>query len=143
MKAQYCGLVTLVDTWFGKFMAKLDELGLAENTAVFFISDHGTNFCDNPRNVIGKPANAMYPGVMNLPLLIRLPDETSAGHLNDALVYNLDVTATIYDLAGLHSNQGIDGQSLIPLLTGTLDFDEYRRANTGDIRFELRPELQK
>lgn len=118
VEAQYCGLVTLVDTWFGKFIAKLDELGLAENTAVFFISDHGTNFCDNPRNVIGKPANAMYPGVAHLPLLIRLPDETGAGQVNDALVYNLDLTATIYDLTGLYSDQGIDGQSLTPLLTG-------------------------
>jgi len=118
VEAQYCGLVTLVDTWFGKFMAKLDELGLAENTAVFFISDHGTNFCDNPRNVIGKPANATYPGVMHLPLLIRLPDETGAGQANNALVYNIDLTATIYALAGLHSDQGIDGQNLIPLLTG-------------------------
>ena len=118
VEAQYCGLVTLVDAWFGKFMAKLDELGLSENTAVFFISDHGTNFCDNPRNVIGKPANAMYPGVMHLPLLIRLPDETGAGQVNDALVYNLDLTATIYALAGLNSDQGIDGKSLMLLLTG-------------------------
>jgi arylsulfatase A-like enzyme len=118
VEAQYSGLVTLVDTWFGKFMAKLDELGLSEKTAVFFISDHGTNFCDNPRNIIGKPANAMYPGVMHLPLLVRLPDETGAGQVNDALIYNLDITATIYELAGLHSDQGIDGQSLTPLLTG-------------------------
>ena len=118
VQAQYCGLVTLVDTWFGKFIAKLDELGLSKNTAVFFISDHGTNFCDNPRNVIGKPANAMYPGVMHLPLLIRLPDETVSGQVNDMLVYNIDLTATVYELAGLHSNQGIGGESLMSLLTG-------------------------
>jgi len=118
VEAQYCGLTTLVDTWFGKLIDKLDALGLSENTAVFFISDHGTNFCDNPRNVIGKPANAMYPGVVHLPLLVRLPDERNAGRVEGALVYNMDLTASLYDLAGLHSDQGIDGQSLMPLLTG-------------------------
>ena len=40
--AQYCGLVTLFDTWLGKFLGKLEELGLAENTALLFVSDHGT-----------------------------------------------------------------------------------------------------
>ncbi len=118
VRAQYCGLVTLVDTWFGKFIGKLDELGLSENTVVFFTSDHGTNFCDNPRNVIGKPENAMYPGVAHLPLLARLPDESNAGETCDELVYDIDLTATVYDMAGTESNQGIDGQSLMPLLRG-------------------------
>jgi len=118
VKAQYAGLVTLVDTWFGKFIAKLDALGLGANTAVFFISDHGTNFCENPRNVIGKPEDSMYPGVMQLPFLVRLPGGQCAGQTNDDLVYDIDLTATVYDLAGIHSEQGLDGQSLMPLLGG-------------------------
>ena len=116
--AQYSGLVSLVDAWFGHLMDKLDALGLAENTYVFFISDHGTNFTDNANGVIGKPANAMYPGVMHLPLLVRQPDEAGAGSTRDELVYNLDLTTTVYDLAGVESAQGIDGQSLAPLLDG-------------------------
>ena len=118
IKAQYSGLVTHLDHWFGVFMERLDALGLRENTAVLFLSDHGTNFTDNPRNVIGKPANAMYPGVMHLPLLVRLPGGQAAGTDCEELVYNLDVVATAYDLAGMRSEQGVDGQSLLPLLTG-------------------------
>ena len=118
VKAQYAALVTLVDTWFGKFMTKLDALGLVDNTAVFFISDHGTNLCDNPRNVIGKPSDAMYPGVMRLPFLARLPGDPGAGQANDELVYDIDLTATLYDLAGMGCGQGLDGQSLLPLLSG-------------------------
>ncbi|MHB0935934.1 MAG: sulfatase [Armatimonadota bacterium] len=115
--AQYCGLVTLVDAWFGKLMATLDALGLADNTAVLVVSDHGTNFCDNPRRVIGKPDNAMYPGVMRLPCLARLPGEPGAGTACDELIYNLDLAATVYDLAGV-APAAVDGQSLRPLLTG-------------------------
>jgi len=118
IRAHYCGLVTLVDTWFGKFMDALDGLGLADNTAVFFLSDHGTNFCDNPRNIIGKPHDAMYPGVNHLPLLVRMPREEGAGTTRDEFVYNIDVTATVYDVVGLRSPRGIDGRSLLPLLTG-------------------------
>ncbi len=116
--AQYCGLVSLVDTWFGKFVDKLDELGLSSNTVVMFTSDHGTNFCDNPRNVIGKPEYSLYPGLMHLPLLVRLPDEAGAGRTCDEFVYNLDITSTVYDFAGITSPQGLDGQGLAPLVTG-------------------------
>ena len=118
IKAQYSGLVTHVDHWFGMFMHKLDLLGLGANTAVFFISDHGTNFCENPRNVIGKPEDSMYPGVMRLPFLVRLPGGQGAGQTSDDLVYDIDLTATVYDLAGIHSEQRLDGQSLMPLLGG-------------------------
>lgn len=118
VKAHYDGLVTLVDTWFGKFMRKLDDLGLSENTWVFFISDHGTNFCENPRNIVGKPHDAMYPGVMRLPLLVRAPDESCAGEVRSEFVYNLDVAATIYGITGAQREREIDGQSLLPLLSG-------------------------
>lgn len=116
VRAQYLGLVTLVDTWLGKLCRQLDDLGLAENTAVFLISDHGTNFCDNPRNIIGKPAISMYPGLMQLPFLARLPQETGAGTVCESLVYNIDLMATVYDLAGIRSPQEIHGRSLLPLI---------------------------
>ncbi len=119
VKAQYSGLVSHVDHWFGEFMHRLESLGLADNTAVLFISDHGTNLCDNPRNVIGKPADAMYPGVMQLPFLVRMPGEVSAGNIRHELVCNLDLTATVYDLASITSEDGIHGQSVLPLVRKT------------------------
>ena len=116
MRANYSGLVSLVDTWFGMLIDKLDRLGLSENTAVFFISDHGTNFCDNPRNVIGKPSNSMYPGVMHLPLLVYMPDRNGAGKTCNELVYNVDVIATIEELTGIADAIQTDGRSLMSLL---------------------------
>jgi arylsulfatase A-like enzyme len=117
--ANYSGLVTLMDHWFGRLMDKVDALGLRDSTAVLFISDHGTNFCENPRNVVGKPENAMYPGVVHLPFLVRLPGQHE-GRVRDELVHNMDLAATVYDLAGVESTQRQDGQSLMPLLKGTM-----------------------
>ena len=42
--ATYCGEVTMVDFWIGRLLAKLDALGLRENTIVLFTSDHGFYF---------------------------------------------------------------------------------------------------
>ncbi|MHC4713493.1 MAG: sulfatase [Planctomycetota bacterium] len=119
IRRQYKALVSLVDARIGRLFDKLDELGLAEDTAVLFVSDHGTNLCENPRNVLGKPADAMYPGVMRLPFIAKVPG-VAAG-VSDDLVYNLDATATIYDLAGIESACGLDGKSLLPLLRGEAD----------------------
>lgn len=118
MRAHYRGLVTHVDHWLGVFMETLNKTGLAEKTTVLLVSDHGTNFCENSRNVIGKPSNSMYPDLMQLPLLVKMPGEHSAGTLCHELVYNLDLIATIYDLARIESPHGISGQSLHPLCGG-------------------------
>lgn len=119
VKSHYSGLVTLVDKWFGKLMDRLEAEGLADDTVVILTSDHGTNFCDNPRGIIGKPDDAMYPGVMRLPLLAKLPGGVLGGTVRDELVYNIDITATLYELAGMPNggSNRLDGQSLVPLLT--------------------------
>jgi arylsulfatase A-like enzyme len=123
VKAQYSGLVTLVDAWLGKLLCRLEELGLEENTVVILTSDHGTNFCENPRGVIGKPEYSMYPAVMRLPLLVHLPGvgrEVTCSQM----VYDTDITALIYEISGVPPSQPIDGRSLLPLLEGSDGWEE-------------------
>ena len=115
--AHYSGMVTEVDTWFGKLLDKIEALGLAESTLIIFTSDHGTNFADNPWEIMGKPHYSMWPGVMHLPLIARWPG-AKAGKSIDALVYSVDIAATVYDACAAERHETIDGQSLRPLLTG-------------------------
>ena len=42
--AHYCGEVTMVDRWIGRVLERLESLGLMDNTAVIFASDHGFYF---------------------------------------------------------------------------------------------------
>ncbi len=116
--ANYCGLVTLVDTWFGHFIKKVKQLGLWKNSVIVFLSDHGTNFADNPERIIGKPHYALYPGVMHIPLMVHFPSGEGVGQHFNQLVYNMDVTATLYERAGvdIHSKVCVDGQNLYPLV---------------------------
>ena len=134
IRANYAGLVTMVDTWFGKLIDTIDRLGLKPNTLVVFLSDHGTNFGENPERVTGKPANYMYPGTMDIPLLLRHPGGKGAGSACDALVYTLDVPATVIDASGVEPLGKIEGQSLLPLAEGTSGFQtrEYLTCRYGN-----------
>ncbi len=118
IKAHYSGLVTLVDNWFGHFIDKLKRLGLWERSMIAFISDHGTNFADNPEHIIGKPHYALYPGVMHIPLIIHFPGGEGADKRFNQLVYNVDLTATFYDCGNVSDKPEIelDGQSLYLLM---------------------------
>lgn len=136
IKAHYHGLVSLVDAWFGKLVERVKDLGLWNDTLIVFTSDHGTNFGDNPRNVIGKPQYALYHGVMDLPMLLHFPGGEFKGKRVENLVYNIDVPATIYDLANINPKRygiKIDGKSLRGLLNGTDWKDrEYLTSRYGD-----------
>lgn len=131
IKAHYCGLVSLVDNWFGLFIKKLKRLGLFENSLIIFTSDHGTNFTDNPEGIIGKPHYSLFPGVMRIPLMVRLPDGVDAGKRFGNLVYNVDMTATMYKHAGL-SDINIDGRSLCDIIDGKCEQREYLTCRYGD-----------
>lgn len=128
IKAHYMGLITFIDTWFGFFLDRLRELNILEESIIIFTSDHGTNFADNPKRIIGKPHYSLYPGLVRIPLLIRLPKAKNAGKVIKEFVYNIDITATIYDIVGLLEKEAIgklDGQSLLPLLVG--DENKWQR----------------
>jgi arylsulfatase A-like enzyme len=134
IRANYAGLVTLVDTWFGKLIDTIDRLGLKQNTLVMFLSDHGTNFGENPDRVTGKPANYMYPGTMDIPMLLRHPDGKGAGNDCDEFVYTLDIPATVIAASGVQPLGEIEGQSLLPLVEGTDGFQarEYLTCRYGN-----------
>ena len=134
IRANYAGLVTMVDTWFGKLIDTIDRLGLKENTLVIFLADHGTNFGENPDRVTGKPADFMYPGTMDIPMLLRHPKGSGAGSTRNEFVYSLDVPATVIAAAGVEPIGKIEGQSLLSLAEGGGGFQdrEYLTCRYGN-----------
>jgi arylsulfatase A-like enzyme len=116
----YRAEVSMVDHWFGVLLDKIDELGLTEDTAVIFTSDHG--YLLGEHDVIGKsifvdmPGHTawesvpMYDEIRRIPLLIRLPEQTEAGHVK-ALVQSPDLMPTILEMAGLVVTETFGGQS--------------------------------
>ncbi|MEM1061991.1 MAG: sulfatase [Planctomycetota bacterium] len=82
----------LCDREIGDLLKRLADEGLAENTLVFVIGDHGR--C----HIRGK--QFLYEAGLHIPLLVRWPGRIEPGRVNDDLVSAIDITATILDVAG-------------------------------------------
>ena len=97
IRALYYGLVTQVDDGVGEVLDALDALGLADNTAVLFLSDHGDMLGDHGLS----QKNVPYEASARTPFILRWPGRTEAGRVCDDLVGNEDFLPTVIDELGL------------------------------------------
>jgi len=107
-QANYSGLVSMCDRWFGYLYEKLKIMGLLENTLIILTSDHGHSIGD--KNFMGKRGYPSSREVYDIPLLIRHPKGEGKGKRSDILVNHTDITATIYELLGIKLPYQIDGK---------------------------------
>jgi arylsulfatase A-like enzyme len=114
MTANYYAFVTEIDEWVGKILNKLDELKLAENTLVIFVSDHGEML--GAHGMRGK--FCFYEESVRVPFLIRYPGKIEAGQVVSTPVSVLNIFPTILEYAGLKTIP-TDGYSLKGVLEGT------------------------
>lgn len=125
--ATYCGEVTLVDRWIGRLVDKLDVLGIADDTVLVFVSDHGYYFGEH--GYLGKSVwdaelgtqswSPLYREVVDVPLMIRAPGVDP--RRVSALTTLVDVHATVLDLAGVEPAPDTVGRSLAPLMRGEVE----------------------
>lgn len=128
-KALYYGMVTYVDEEFGRILKKLDELGLRENTIIVYTADHGEMLGD--RGIWYK--NSFYDGSATIPFLWSFPKALPQGKVVRTPAMNLDVLPTLCDLCALPKPAGLEGTSLLPVMTGA-DSGEKRIALTESYR---------
>ena len=112
------GYVSLLDEQVGRMLASLEDLGVAEETAVIFTTDHGGMV-----GAHGLPDKGpfLYDPVCRIPLIVRLPGGRGAGTRDEHIVYNMDLMPTFLELAGAAAPDELDGASLVPLWTGRQD----------------------
>lgn len=106
--ADYYSCISRLDILIGDLMKTLQESGQAENTLVFFLSDHGADFLRGKRTC--------YEGGVHVPLIARWPTRVKAGQVSDALVSIVDLMPTMLDVADAPPVPGLPGQSLLPIL---------------------------
>lgn len=106
------GALTMIDDGIAKVMTALHELGLDGTTTVIFASDHGDMF--GAHGLMLKHF-VHYESVVRVPLIIRGP--TVERGRTQALVSSADFAPTLLELAGVQAYRGIQGRSLVPLLT--------------------------
>lgn len=130
--AAYYAMIEQVDTEMGHMLQVLDETGQADNTIVIFMSDHGEMLGDHGLYLKGP---YFYDCLTRVPLMIRWPQHFKAGLKVDALVEMVDLAPTLLEAAGIPKPAGMQGRSLMPLLTGQTTthrdsvYMEYLNAN--------------
>ena len=102
-------MVKWMDEGIDIILKKLDDMGISDNTIVFFLSDQQN---------IGK--STLYECGQNIAFLTRYPNLLSGGEVSNSLIDITDMAATILDVSGAEplEDMQLDGESMLPLWNG-------------------------
>ena len=118
----YAGMLTAMDEGIGKLLAKLTELGLEQDTLLFFLSDNGgpTPANGSRNDPLRATKGTMFEGGIRVPFIVRWPRRLKGGQVYEHPVIALDILPTAAAAAGadLPTDRKIDGVNLLPYLTG-------------------------
>jgi len=114
----YDGEIRHADDGLAALLRALDETGRAEDTLVLVTSDHGETFYERG---IFFDHHGLYDENLRVPLVCRWPTRLPAGRRVPHLVRHVDLAPTILEAAGVPIPEGLDGRSLLPLMTGESD----------------------
>ncbi|MGD8616331.1 MAG: arylsulfatase, partial [Gammaproteobacteria bacterium] len=130
------------DLTVGKFLDLLDELGIADNTIVFYSTDNGPHmntWPDAAMTPFWSEKNTNWEGGWRVPAMVRWPDKIEAGTVTNEVVHHMDWFPTFLAAAGdpnvkeellegetvpelgREYKVHLDGYNLLPILTGETD----------------------
>jgi arylsulfatase A-like enzyme len=133
----YNDVMVAHDEHIGQMLAKLDELGIADNTIVMYSTDNGPHYNTWPDGGITpyrSEKNTNWEGGWRVPVFVRWPGQIKAGTVYNDVASHQDWLPTLLAVAGdpdisAKLLQGhkvgdrtykvhIDGYNLVPYLTG-------------------------
>ena len=118
-------MVTNIDDNVGRLLKKLQDLNIAENTVVIFMTDNGPQQRRYNAGMRGLKSS-VYRGGVRVPFWIRYPALKRSNFEIEATAANIDVLPTLADICNVKVPAGrkIDGISLIPYIKGKKEEDE-------------------
>ncbi len=133
--ARYYNLITFMDKQVGNLLEQLEADGLADNTIVFFFSDHGLGVPQHKRT--------LYDSGLHVPLIIRFParyrslSPVKAGQKTDRLVSFVDFAPTVLSLAGSPIPDYMQGRAFLGPKSGPPRKYVFGAASRVDEVYEL------
>ncbi len=144
------------DMHVGRFLDLLDELGIADNTIVFYSTDNGVHmntWPDGGMTPFRSEKNTNWEGAMRVPAFVRWPGRIEAGSVTNEIVHHMDWMPTLLAIAGEPDVKKklltgyraggktyrvhLDGYNILPLLTGETDKSPRREifyfSDDGDL----------
>ena len=150
IEALHDGEISYHDEHFGKFLAKLRELGLEDDTIIVITSDHGEEFQEHGSWGHG---HSVYQELLGVPLLFRWPGVIPAGARVGPVVSTTDIGPTVLEATGVPIPKEFEGHSLMGFIRGDWpmgpyvafsDFLDHRRViRGGDWKLIIRGNLSQ
>lgn len=122
--------VQVVDRQVGQLLQQLEDDGLADNTIVFFIGDHGR--C----HIRGK--QFLYEAGVHIPLIVRWPKHIKPSSVSDELVSSLDICQTIVKVAGAKPAHALHGHYLFGESVPARKYVHFNRDKMDDTHDAIR-----
>ena len=122
---RYAGEIAYVDHEIGRVLRWLDTKGIADRTIVVAIGDHGESLNEHGEATHGL---FVYDATVRVPFIVRAPYESMRDRRVPGTVRTEDVMPTVLDLVGRPAPDGLQGRSLVRLMTGEvrdLDLEAY------------------
>lgn len=119
----YYAMVAMIDDQVGRVLQALEATGQADDTIVIFTADHGDMM--GGHGMVWKSTSAFYEEVVRIPLLVRYPRKLEPGQC-DVAASLVDMMPTILDLLERPTPEQVQGESLVPYMTGQQDESQFR-----------------
>ena len=115
MIALYDEELAYFDHRFGELLAELERLGIADDTLIVFLSDHGESFLEHDEFT---HCRSVWESEVRVPLMLRVPGVEGPVRI-ERPVANLDIAPTILDYLEIDATPyGFEGATLRPLIEG-------------------------
>ena len=110
--AQYYDKVEDMDTWVGEKLKELEELGLKENTIVFYYADHG--------GVLARSKRYLYDTGTRVPFIVHIPEkykylfpEENPGETINRMISFVDLAPTLLSITGITIPEYMQGNAFL------------------------------
>lgn len=117
--ARYDGEITYVDACIGRLLDELRQLGVYEDAWIIVTSDHGEDMEEHNAPFEHRET---YDCNVRVPLIVKPPHGWPIARKRiEPLVGHIDILPTVLGIAGLEPPKGVEGRSLLPLMSGDLE----------------------
>ncbi|MBP8950952.1 MAG: sulfatase [Armatimonadetes bacterium] len=116
VRALYKASVTETDDYVGRVLGTIDECGLAEDTVVMILSDHGMPLGEH--GLVRKFGYPVYDELARIVWMMRVPGARVEGARSSALVSNVDFLPTLLAIAGIEIDTALPGHDIMQLARG-------------------------
>jgi hypothetical protein len=123
LRNSYAALLSMCDAWLGKFLDKMDEYQLWDDTLLIVNTDHG--YLLGEHGWWSKIVMPCYDEIVHIPLFIHDPRYAKDGEIRKALIQTIDLPATLLDYFHVPVPPNMQGKPLAPVIQEDLPVRDY------------------